>query len=1221
MPRRNIPWVRMVILASVLFWPLLVVGADPATADLTNADPHDVMTSNSLVTILNRKKVVDLAGPWRFQADPHDIGESERWFKLGVRDRLIKVPSTWQVVFEDLREYVGTGWYEREFTLSSAHQGKRIAAVFCAVNYYTTVWVNGKLAGQNEGGYLPFDVDLTNLINFDQPNTLTVKVTDPEYQLENPVGYQQIEMERMSGIWRQAWIETTGPTYVSDIHVVSDIDRSTVDVDVEYSVPPRQVEKNVLLSLRVDGPHGVTQRTQQAIVLPSRDQRGRCRTHTQLFIDNPKLWSPDNPQLYTVTATVLDENTVVDAATRDFGMRKIDIDGIHIRLNNQPLLLMGAIDAGDVPDKNVYLSEYHAPTDEEIKHEVLAAKQMGFNIIRKHLFIDDHRYYDWADRLGLLVYGEPPYYWTITSVAKARWTRQVDGWVRRDRSHPSVVFWALFNAASGLEPMPLPFGGPEYLGETPTHEQQAAMVQAARDMVKGLDPTRPVLDTSGGKPFNTEIVALMRYGYSGPHSYLRAKSHYPGLRADSTARLPGQGDTTQTRRPLICGELGGYVFFPDIEKYKRQWQGQVPWPIARHAGLGWGECRYMGANYDQRFYEWGLDKVYGSFAHFSHQHDWSAFYDLKFEIEQLRKSPEVTGFIFTLFNNTGPFVHGLVDYDLSLRPFANQLAEFLNPDLLIIDWQKLNYWDDEPFQADLLLSHYGRQPIHDAVIHWELRAASDTKKDSLITGDIHGLSMAQVGVGPAGRISFNMPSVSEGTTLRLLVELRQEGIVLSRNYTDLYVYPARWKRAPTNRQLNVTAVKLPTEVKYSIGDTTGPVKLTKIPVKVGDRINFIADPLQHGGGDTQTLHAKIGVHGKAGQMWDVADDWTIDPGKNNEDSTWSKRWTEKLSDVTQRSGQYPLMTRHSFYDGVWNIGNVPPQFWCVATDVGPFTWKNDTDGDVGIAGVGGVRVPPETVVWNPVNIGSKLYMAVHSWLSPLDGFVDIEFQSTLLQASSDGVRFFIEKNNSDSTLADVILQEKISHQPLDIDGYEQHLGLDPEIPVALATRWDAKLETFLDHGGTVLFLLSSNSQIPAKLGLTVGGVGYALAAKDHFWSFIHPEQELFQRIPHSNPLGWNFCNVLLSHQAIAGIDVRHRDDILVGAYAEWLRTVIRSPERSIHGSVTGMVVQFRFKKGRVVMTTLDLLAHLTTDPVATLMLQDLVEYCHTGFQPSLRLPK
>ena len=1199
----------------------VVTSAEPAKAQSISADPRDVMMHNSLVTILNREKVVDLAGRWRFRADPDDVGERERWFETGVHDRLSIVPSTWQVVFEDLREYVGTGWYEREFTVSAVQRGKRIAAVFCAVNYYTKIWVNEKLAGQNEGGYLPFEVDLTKLIKFDEPNTLTVKVTDPKYQLENPVGYQQIEMERMSGIWRQAWIETTGTIYVSDIHVVSDIDTSTANVDVEYSVPPLTAEKQLRLSIRVDGPQGFTQQTQQTIVLPAGKQRLRRRSQSQLDIHDQKLWSPDDPQLYRLTVELWDNQTIVDAATRDFGMRKIDIDGIHIRLNNHPILLMGAIDAGDVPDKNVYLSEYHAPTDEEIKREVMAAKKMGFNIIRKHLFIDDHRYYDWADRLGLLVYGEPPYYWTITSAAKARWRRQVDGWVRRDRNHPSMAFWALFNAASGLEPMPLPFGGPEYRGETPTHEQQAAMVRAAREMVKRLDATRPILDTSGGKPFNTDIVALMRYGFSGPHSYLRAKYHYPGLRADNVSRIPGQGDAAPTKRPLICGELGGYVFFPDMEKYKRQWQGLVPWPIVRHAGLGWGECRYMGSEYDQRFYDWGLDKVYGSFARFAEQQDWSAFYDLKYEIEQLRKSPDVTGFLFTLFNNTGPFVHGLVDYDLSLRPFADQLAEFLNPDLLIIDWQKLNHWDDESFQADLILSHYGTNPIQDAVVHWELRAISEADSVAMIEGDVRGLSMAQVGVGPAGRISFEMPSVTEGTPLRLVVELRQEDIVLSRNFTDLYVYPAQWKRSQAKRDLNVTAGRVTQHTKHAIGDTTGLIKLAKVPVTLGDRINFIADPIQHGGGDTQTLHAKIAVHGSVDQVWDVVEDWTIDPSQNTEDSTWSKRWTENIADATTRSGDYALMTRNGFYDSLWDIGTVPPKFWSVATNVGPFTWKNDTDDVVGITGDQGVRAPSGTVVWNPVNIGSKRYMAVHSWLSPIDGFVDIEFQATLLQNSGDGVRFFIENNNSNATLAEISLRKSEQRQPLSVAGYDQHLGLDSQISVAVATNWDEPLETFLAQGGTVLFFVGENSQIPTEWGFTVGGIGYALAAKDHFWSYIHPENALFRRIPHSNPLGWNFCNVLLSHKAIAGIDAEHQEDILVGAYAEWLRTVIRSPERSVHGSVTGMVIQFGYQKGRVVMTTLDLLPQLETDPVATIMFHDLVEYCHTGFQPTLRVTK
>ena len=138
------------------------------------------------------------------------------------------------------------------------------------------------------------------------------------------------------------------------------------------------------------------------------------------------------------------------------------------------------------------------------------------------------------------------------------------------------------------------------------------MVKAARDMVKRLDPTRPVIDASGGKQFDTDVVALMRYGFSGPHSYQRARAHYPGLRAVSAAKHSGQTDPPASRLPLICGEMGGYVFFPDMDKFKRQWKGANPWPLVRPAGLGWGELRSMGEGYDERFLQWGLDEVYAT---------------------------------------------------------------------------------------------------------------------------------------------------------------------------------------------------------------------------------------------------------------------------------------------------------------------------------------------------------------------------------------------------------------------------------------------------------------------------------------------------------------------------------------------------------------------------------------------------------------------------------
>jgi hypothetical protein len=1193
-------------------------GAQPGK---TSADEGALtLAHNTNVTILNRDKLFVLDGRWHFKADPQDAGEAKGWYRDGIRDRTCRVPSTWQIAFEDLRDYTGTGWFEREFTVASKHRGRRIAAVFCGVNYYAKVWINGQLAGQHEGGYIPFDVDLTRFVRFDEPNTITVKVTDPKHQLENPVGYQQIEFERMSGIWRQVWIETTGPTYVSDIYVAPDIDASLARVQVEVNAPPQAQQQTLGLDMRVSAEQAGEFVAEKRVVFAASGKPSRVTIVAEIPIKNPQLWTPATPHLYTLTAKLTDGKTVVDSASRDFGMRKIDTHDVHIRLNNRPIFLRGAIDAGDVPDKNVNLPNYHAPTDEEIKRQVQTAKRLGFNVIRKHLIIDDHRYFDWADRLGLLVYGEPPYYWSITEKSRARWREQVAGWVRRDRSHPSVAFWALFNAASGLEPMPLVGGiGPKYVGDRPTHEEQARIVREARAMVKGLDPTRPVLDTSGGKPFDTEIVALMRYGYSGPHAYRKARAHHPALRADTAPGSPNQPEAVRRRRPLICGELGGYVFFPDMEKFKRQWNGQTPWPIVRPAGLGWGNFRAMGEGYAERFYEWGLDEAYGSFARFAEQHDWAAFRDLKFETEQLRKSPDVTGHLFTLYNSVGPFVHGLVDYDGSLRPFSQELAELQTPDLLILDWNKLNFWPGEEFRAGVSLSHYSQRDIDECVVKWTLAGIDEVD----IAGELTGISMEHVGVKQIGNIAFVVPRVAESTRLRLVAELYRGDERISRNYTDLYVYPQSLKRPGKQRKLNVVTSPARKAGAYAIGDTTGLVRISSVPVAIGDRITFIADPINHGGNDTQTLHARITARDPK-KVWDVSEQWTTDPAQNTETSTWSKRWIEKPPDVTVRDGKYTLMTRNSFCDSLWNIGEVPPRFWNVGTDRGPFTWKNESKGEVGIAGPTGVRVPPGAVVWNPVNIGAKRYLAIHSWLSPIDEQVDVEFQATLLQASGDGVRFFIEHNDSQRTLADVTPHVKAEAGektlPWISEGYEQHAGIDPSLPVAVATVFDDSIDKYLAEGGTVLLLVNDNKQLPPDLGLTVGGVGYALAAKDHFWGYINSSTRLFEDIPNENPLGWNFCNVLTSQKAIAGLDAAYKRDILVGAYSEWLRTAIRSPERTAHGSITSLVVQFRYKQGRIVMTTLDLLSHLRTDPVARIMFHDLVEYCHTDFQPTTTLP-
>ena len=973
---------------------------------------------NPYHALLRRNVVHSLDGRWRFKADPADEGEAQRWYSAGVADRICPVPAAWQFVFEELRDYKGPVWYQRELTVSSKHKDKRVAVVFCGVDHYATIWVNGQLGGKHEGGYLPFSVDISGLISFDQPNTLTVKAVVPHDQLEIP-GDETGEGHR-AGIWRPVWMEVTGATHISDIYVAPDIDGSMARVQVEITSPQFEKERPLRLSLRADGPDGKAYTVEEGVVLPANDKPFSIEIQSAIPIADAILWTLESPQLYRLTAAIMDREQTLDAASVEFGMRKIDIDGIHIRLNNKPIYLFGAMDAQDIPDKNIYLPAYHAPTDEEIKNEVVLAKKMGFNCIRKHFQIEDARYLKWADRLGILVYGQPPCYRRITDAAIHRWRCLLEGWVRRDRNHPSMMMWTLFNAAQGLQPMPTAYDKrAENESESRTPEEVAEMVKVAHDLVKRLDPTRPVMDTAGGEFFNSEVNSLMRYGFTGPQYYRRSRAHYPALTAARVTRTPGAPlpPPNPNPKPLIVGELGGYIYFPDMEKFKEQWGGKTPWPIVRSAGLGWGELgEKMAAGYTERFYDWGLDKVYGSFPQFAERHDWAAFHDLKDEVEQVRKSPDVTGYLFTMFSNIGPYVHGLLDYDMSLRPFYQDLAKLNNPDLIIIDWEELNFWSGDAFQANLVLSHYGDNEISECVAKWQLEGFD-------VRGETTGISMDAVGVETVGRISFQTPVVEQSIKARLVVELHGGGEKSSENYVDLYLYPAS-KVRPTERR-------------------------------------------------------KVNVYG-------VAEDNLVDAG------------------------------------------------------------------------------------------------------------------------------------------------------------YETHAGIHPDIPVAVSTVFDARVDGYLSGGGTVLLFVGDGAKIQPGLGVSIGEVGYALGTMPgcNFWGYINPEKGLFKTIPSENPMGWTFLKVLASppgqdmisggtggsptlSKMIAGLDASAKADILIGCYSEWLRS--RSADgSSLQGAVpkevAGLIVQFRYKNGRVIISTLDLLGALAVDPVATIMFHELIDYCFTDFTPKSLLP-
>ena len=214
------------------------------------------------------------------------------------------------------------------------------------------MWVNGHLAGEHENGYTPFTVDLSDFVKYGQQSTITVKATN--FDDDSLLPYDsELAFVRMGGIWRDAWVEESGGTYVSDIQVIPNIDASTARVRAWVSSTGVKNSADLKLTLTVTSPDGKTTSTVEPVSAVSGEQPN---VDSVVSIQNPILWDTDHPNLYTLTGSISNHGREIDSASTHFGMRKIDTQGVYIRLNNKPIYLTGGLDFVDYPYHNLYLT-------------------------------------------------------------------------------------------------------------------------------------------------------------------------------------------------------------------------------------------------------------------------------------------------------------------------------------------------------------------------------------------------------------------------------------------------------------------------------------------------------------------------------------------------------------------------------------------------------------------------------------------------------------------------------------------------------------------------------------------------------------------------------------------------------------------------------------------------------------------------------------------------
>ena len=645
--------------------------ADTASSTDRSADP----SGGHPFPQLRRSHWCSLDGPWSFAYDDDETGLERDWPSCGVNERIITVP------FPPESERSGIGdtgyhpvvWYSR--TLAAADlvragrpaQGERVLLHFGAVDYRASVWIDGQLVGEHEGGHVPFVLDVTRALpEGGEDALLVVRAEDRPLDAGQPRGKQDWQSEphdiwysRTTGIWQSVWLEAVPRTAIAELAWTPNRACDAVELAVT-TTRPVPAGSRITARLTIEG-HLLAEATAR---LPETTTAGltidlREQVHGQRY--EKLLWSPEHPRLIGAEvmlapakapltggrASTIAPASVPDVVASYLGLRSVGTRHRRFLLNGRPYYVRAVLEQGFWPD-----SHLAAPDDGARRDEVALIKRLGFNAARIHQKIEDPRFLYWADRLGLLLWGEmaAPYEFTTQSI-----TRLVAEWgaaVRRDRSHPSIATWVPINESWGLQ----------HLADRP---EQRALSRALADLTRAIDPSRPVVSNDGWEHTCSDIISIHDYDADDLAVTLRYAEE-DRLEALLAGLGPaGRSITVQgpvdREAPVMVTEFGGIRYVPDGEEAGGGGSAAngaaqaAPVSAAGAAGAADAEGTGMGEDWEDEEDEettWGYTTADGP-------EDFEA--RLRRAFGALQASPHLAGFCYTQLADTMQEANGLAD--------------------------------------------------------------------------------------------------------------------------------------------------------------------------------------------------------------------------------------------------------------------------------------------------------------------------------------------------------------------------------------------------------------------------------------------------------------------------------------------------------------------------------------------------------------------------------
>lgn len=476
-----------------------------------------------------REQWQNLNGNWDFEMDHGNSGEARGLAEANAAySQSIIVPFCPESSLSGLgyTDFMSSVWYRREIEITKEQLEDLVILHFGAVDYFATVYVNGKKCATHKGGYVSFSMDITEYLA-EGTNVITVNAVDNTRDRMIPSGKQsekhhswQCFYTRTTGIWQTVWLEFVPKTHITKAKYVTDVNNATVTIMAELS-GAGTLKAEASYEGKAMGSAEVVSNGGMAILT--------------IALSETHLWEVGNGRLYDLVLTYGE-----DKVQSYFGLRSLQLLDKKFLINGKSVFQRLILDQGFYPD-----GIYTAPSDEELLNDIKRSLAMGFNGARLHEKVFEERFLYHCDKLGYIVWGEYPNWGLDHSYADSiygflpEWLEEVD----RDFNHPAIVGWCPFNET----------------WDQNGRKQFDELLSTVYKATKAADRTRPCIDTSGNYHVITDIYDLHDYEQN-PEIFAE---HYKEL-----------------------GKSNRFGFWQALED-RQTYDGKVPFFVSEYGGIGW----------------------------------------------------------------------------------------------------------------------------------------------------------------------------------------------------------------------------------------------------------------------------------------------------------------------------------------------------------------------------------------------------------------------------------------------------------------------------------------------------------------------------------------------------------------------------------------------------------------------------------------------------------